>query len=389
MNYEKANPDAFPIQIVNGVISLDFGRGCLGCKWCITKRQDGRVELQDMQYKNILSGEVLFGLLSKCLAFTEAKLPLRIGNNTDGTLIPVQELSDFLGFVGDHPTMLLTRGMHSSGLQNTIVGRGTNFMLAHTVTFPHESLQYFLNAEKLLKCFLQARCNKVLNLGPICEENYEQVKGFVLSNVLPLGTRLIFAPLNLRKLPDSITTSVSAVPINIQQRMELENIALQQGYVVHRSNNCAHSEMASLQSLEFGDMNNGVLLSPSLTSGTTNYNDQSILCELCRNLEVCKTDLNTFDIDYLNQLLEKLLLPDAKILAIGNKLLQIGLPGITKAETSYLSGMLGIRVTSPNSENIPSVRSLNRWQESGFYPVEEVLRIAPEFDPVILSAKRI
>mgnify|MGYP007089180041 CR=1 FL=1 len=63
-------------------------------------------------------------------------------------------------------------------------------------------------------------------------------------------------------------------------------------------------------------------------------------------------------------------------------LLQIGVEGITKAETSYLSGMLGLRVTSPNSENIPSPTSLERWSRSGFYPVEEIVELSNEFDPM-------
>lgn len=388
INGSPTNPDAWPVQIRNGVISVDFGAGCLGCAWCITKRQPGRAEMQDIPYKNNLLASDLSGLLSETRAYTEAKLPLRIGNNTDGTLIPVDQLKEFYGFLPhDYPVALLTRGVHSAELTEFLKTTGDNFVLCRSVTPPHPSLDYKVNLDKALKSFNEANCQKILNIGPLASSTVEDARQLLQSGKIPQGTRVIIAPLNRRRIDDQVLANVYAEPISKEEMGELEAVAVEAGMVVHRANNCGIADFNRMPSMEYGDINGTVLYDrefDSKTAGTSNNRGLESICGNCSNFDVCAGAYDSRQIsdDTMQQLIATLDINEAVIRHQGPGLVVIDAPGITKAETSYLSGVLGVRVSGINSLAQPDSKAAQRWIRTGFYPVEKMLSVFESFDPL-------
>lgn len=388
VNGVPTNPDAWPVQIRNGVISVDFGAGCLGCAWCITKRQPGRAEMQDTPYKNNLSANDLSDFLSETRAYTEAKLPLRIGNNTDGTLIPVDQLREFYDSLPrDYPVALLTRGVHSAQLTDFLETTGDNFVLCRSVTPPHPSLDYKVNLDKALRSFDEAKCQRILNIGPLTSGTVEDTRQLLQSGRIPQGTRVIIVPLNRRRIDDHVLANVPAEPITKEQMGELEAVAVEAGMVVHRANNCAIADFNRMPSMEYGDINGTVLYDrefDSKTAGTSNNRGLESVCGNCSNFGVCAGILNSRRVPdgKIKQLVTSLDIKEATIKHQAPGLVVIDAPGITKAETSYLSGMLGVRVSGINSLAQPDSEAAKRWIRTGFYPVEKMLNVFEPFDPL-------
>jgi hypothetical protein len=384
------NPDAWPIQIRNGVISIDFGAGCLGCSWCVTKRQPGRNLMQHLHYRNALNSDIMLSLLYKTRAFTEAKLPIRIGNNTDGTLIPVRILENFYRSLPvDYPIALLTRGIHSEELNCFLASTKKNFVLCRTITPPHLSIDYRLPWHKAFKRgFADVQCQKVLNIGPIVRETYDDTKRILESGLILPETRVIIAPFYRRLIPAEALTKVTAEPITNNQMGELEQIARDNGLKVHRSNNCAIADYNQRPSLDFGDINYDVHYInafQSKTKGTSHNRGLDSICSHCANFEVCTTFYQS-----KSSISENRIVDVAQSLGITNIQIKHQVPGlvtiyapeITKSETSYLSGILDTRLTSINSLAQPDKRAAERWIQSSFYPVKEIISLSDAFDPL-------
>ena len=384
------NPDAWPIQIRNGVISVDFGAGCLGCSWCVTKRQPGRNLMQHLHYRNALNSDTMLSLLSQTRAFTEARLPIRLGNNTDGTLMPVSILENFYRSLPvDYPVALLTRGIHSEELNSFLGSTKNNFVLCRTITPPHLSIDYRLPWHKAFnRGFADVQCQKVLNIGPIVKETFDDAKRILESRLILPDTRIIIAPFYRRLIPDEALTKVTAEPLTNKQVGELEQIARENGLRVHRSNNCAIADYNQRPSLDFGDINYDVHhtnVFQSKTQGTSHNRGLDSVCSHCANFEVCTTFYQSKGLT-----LEDRIVDAARSLGITNirikhqvpGLLTIDAPGITKSETSYLSGVLGTRITGINSLAQPDKRAAERWIQTSFYPVKEVVNLSDPFDPL-------
>lgn len=386
------NPDSWPIQIRNGVISVDFGSGCLGCAWCITKRQAGRDIIQDTSYNNNLGAEAMLHMLSATRAFTEARLPLRIGNNTDGTLIPVPVLEEFYtGLPSDYPIALLTRGIHSSALNNFLADTGSNFILCRTVTPPHSSLAYKTPWGRAYESFRQSNCNKVLNIGPCAEETFEDTLAILESGQIPQGTRAIIAPLNRRLLSDDVLRSVTAKPITREQMQVLEETGRRNGLQIHRANNCAIADLTGRPSMEYGDINypHGNEYK-SKTAGTSNHRGLDSVCPSCTNYGICKPYFESEikpDIDRLTELAASIGINEIGVIWNRPGLVVVDSPWITKAETSYLSGMLGVRVSARDSLAQPDTKAAERWMEQDFYPVQDAVRFGEKMDPLRLRRR--
>lgn len=388
INGKDTNPDAWPIQVRNGIISVDFGVGCLGCAWCIAKRQGGRDIMQNMPYKNQLSAENILSLLQQTKAFTQAKLPLRIGNNTDGTLIPVKELDIFYKAIPkDVPIVLLTRGTHSSELNKFLAKTGKNFVLSRSITPPHKNLEYQISWDKAFRGFKEASCQKVLNIGPLAQEAFEDTIAILRSGQISPDTRISIVPLNRRLIPDHVLATVTAQPITREQMEELERTAREKGLIVYRANNCAIAELNDKTSLEYGDINSDINYRnqfKSDTIGTSNNRGLESTCPHCANYGRCKNHFQDrlIKIEELHEMTSLLGVPEAHLIFQTSGLIVIDAPGITKSETSYLSGMLETRVTGINSLAQPNQQAVERWIESDFYPVEEVATISERFDPL-------
>lgn len=390
INGRDTNPDAWPIQIRNGVISIDFGAGCLGCVWCITKRQKGRDVTQNISYKNLLSAENMLSLLQRTKAFTQAQLPLRIGNNTDGTLIPIRELDLFYKNIQKNvPVVLLTRGVHTSEFNKFLATTGKNFILCRTITPPHKSLNYKVDWDKAFQGFEKASCQKVLNIGPIVQETFQNTLAILQSGQIHAGTRVILAPLNRRLMPDHVLTTVTAKPIAREQLQILEQTARNNGLVVHRANNCAIADFNGRPSVEYGDINSDINYHNQFgsdTIGTSNNRGLESVCSHCKNYDTCadhyyRSDRFITD-KKLRELADLLGISDVRLVSQTPGLVVIQASGITKSETSYMSGMLRTRVTGINSLAQPDQQAAERWMRSDFYPVEDIVAISEHFDPL-------
>ena len=386
----STNPDAWPIQIRNGVISVDFGAGCLGCSWCVTKRQPGRNLMHHLQYRNVLNSDTMISLLSKTRAFTEAKLPIRIGNNTDGTLIPVNILENFYrSLPADYPVALLTRGIHSEDLNSFLASTKNNFVLCRTITPPHLSIDYRLPWHKAFKRgFADVQCQKVLNIGPIVSATYDEAKRILESRLIVPDTRVIIAPFYRRLIPEEALKKVTAEPITNKQVGELEQIARENGLMVHRSNNCAIADFNQIPSIDFGDINydvHQINIFQSKTKGTSHNRGLDSVCSHCANFGVCRRfyDSKRFTSEVrIVDVAQSLGITNIQIKHQVPGLVTIDAPGITKSETSYMSGVLGTRITGINSLAQPDRCAVERWIQTSFYPIKEVVSLSDPFDPL-------
>lgn len=390
VNGVKITPDHLPVQIFNRTIGVDFGFGCLGCSWCVTKRNPGRLDIQDGSYHNVLDAHRALKLVQSTWAYSKARLPIRLGNNTDGTLIPVKELREFyFGLPSDYPIALLTRGVHKPELTDFLNETGSNFVLCRTVTPPHPDIDYRVPMEKVLKGFVEAKCQKVLNIGPVAEATFKQTVDLIRSGAIPFGSQVIIAPLNLRKLPMEVVNSVNSRTVSKEQVETLEILARNRGYIVLRANNCAIAANNQIPSYEYPDINEIVRNEGmrSLTAGSPNHRDGlASTCPGCPNYDTCREHFKGVQ----NKASESTLMHELNrlgIAALAHNVINLGSriyienkDGIvpTKYETSYLSAMTRVLISWNDSAIQPDQRAIDRWLNNGFYPIVEAAKFATE-----------
>ena len=102
----------FPIKVVNGFVTCDFKLGCYCCKFCLNRRYPdwNRMLETHKVYRNTLTVERAADLLKQVKAFTQAKVTLKIGHDTDMSLeeVEAQRLCEILP--RDQPIIFMRRG---------------------------------------------------------------------------------------------------------------------------------------------------------------------------------------------------------------------------------------------------------------------------------------
>lgn len=87
---ESSLRELYPIKLVGGFITVDQHVGCVGCRWCLSRRhglwRDVFSRDTHLQRGAFEDAEEAYALLDRSIAFTRARVPLRFGHNTDASL---------------------------------------------------------------------------------------------------------------------------------------------------------------------------------------------------------------------------------------------------------------------------------------------------------------
>ena len=369
------HPDKFHVAAVNNVINIDLRKGCLGCSFCITMRDRSKASqvLKENPLKKPADPDTLLKILDNSLVYTKTNLPLRVCSTVDGSLIPVRShlIPFYEGISRDHPFMFLIRGKYSNDLKRFLNSQkiNENFILVQSLTPKDEALKYDLfDPQRRLSEFLSVAIkNKVLNIAPLTEPMFNQVKS--LLKELPKGLSLIFAPLNKRGLRDEQLEILDrAIPMTDEHISELEAEGLDRQMQIYRSNTCATSSITGRPSPDYYDMQRHDETLFSQTSGTSHGKRASTqLCTGCSGYDLCKSlqRKNLEIIPTLRKGLEIAKLDHVfKSAQVREGLIELDLSQeITKTDTTWLSGFTSTRVTQKNSRLDLMPEDLERLQK--------------------------
>ncbi len=230
----------FPIKVVNGFVSCDFMLGCYCCRFCLNRRYpDWHAMLETRKvYRNALSVERAAALLSQVKAFTRARVTLKVGHDTDMSLEEpqAQALTDLLP--ADHPIVFMRRGALPSKHRAWYQRARPNLLMKLTLTPRSPFLDATADPFAILDSFRGIAQPMFFAIGPVIDENLEEARAVV--RALPPGSRLWVRDLITKDIPRFDKTVRVAEPPG----ESLRRYAVEQGHhIVHYLNCLVRAEL--------------------------------------------------------------------------------------------------------------------------------------------------
>lgn len=191
-----------PIKIVNGFVTCDFFLGCYCCKFCLNRRYPDWQHLLEKKkvYRNGLQVEHAAALLQRIKAFTDAKVTLKIGHDTDMSLEEAEAQQLYALLPADHPVAFMRRGKLLPEHRPFYLHDYPNLLVELTLTPRSDYLEYHADPFPVLESFAGVQCNMIYTVGPVCHDNVEEAKDIL--RVIPPGSKVWVRDLIVKDLPE-------------------------------------------------------------------------------------------------------------------------------------------------------------------------------------------
>ena len=168
--------ELFPIKLVGGFITVDDHVGCVGCRFCLSRRHALWRDVLDAgrHWDGAFDGpEQALSLLSAMRSFTEAKVPVRFGHNTDSAFQWDFGAALYGMMPSRNPFIFMTRfpvpGEHARLFQGQ-----SNLLVKMTITPPSETLGVETDVDALLASVRSVPLSNIYVLvGPITADNVD------------------------------------------------------------------------------------------------------------------------------------------------------------------------------------------------------------------------
>lgn len=217
--------ELFPIKLSPGFISVAFHLGCIGCNFCSVRYGNARdaIFAAGIHRRYPTGPSEIAALLRAMPAFSKARLPLRLGNDTD-VRFEMPDVIDLLERIpSDYPVALLTR-FPVTPAEAAKVGRANVVMkLTATPKSPHLSSPD--NAGDVVASAAAFETPVLLTIGPITADNFSDCLGLIDEVPRKSNVSLYLKPLNPEFHP-----SLAAIPqITHDQYRELRDAISRRG----------------------------------------------------------------------------------------------------------------------------------------------------------------
>lgn len=359
----------YPIKLVNGFISCDFKIGCYCCKFCLNRRYADWNDLLNTGkiFKNTLTPEYAVKLLYKTKSFTNAKVTLKIGHDTDMSLEEDEAQELFLRLPSDYPIVFMRRGKILNEHKKFYQKKYPNLLVQLTLTPRSDFLDTFKNPFEILDTFRGIKTSMFYVIAPVLQENFAEAKKLI--SLLPPDSYVNIKLLTTKKIPGIIDI---AEP-NISLYDELCNYAKSRGCYVVSYMNCVVRSRIGYTFHKCGEF----------------VHERNIWqlrwSKYCKVKEKCVNELSEPDevSDIMNALSYLKLTLKKNIKKIGFKTFNVVVnEDVNFGDEAYLREITGLKVNLIN-ENRKTGSSLsknihNRWKTISFFPVEEVHQLGKE-----------
>ena len=355
-----------PVKLVPGFIGLDFVVGCAACNFCVARRNPLVNEaFETKSFRSLISNvDQFIEKLSALPSFSTARIPLRIGNDSDFAFqrSPVREL--LLGIAHDYPAVVLTRFPLERADVKLLSARSKATLLKITLTPKSKYVDGFSNPSQMLESLREFQGNLLVTIGPLVQDNFEGAKEII--NNLPQHNSLsvYLKPLDKEALP-----LVADVPeMAADQIRELEYLIDERGFRLNSFMLC----------LLFGNLHREDPRSVDIPKNEIRH------CFSCDSRDLCWQDSRIADPVFANVCLEVGLRAES-VQKVGFRSYRIAVDAPSAyGDEAYLSYRVGrkVRLTRTAEGTLrhsalasPSV--IGRWERVGFFSPEAFSDLAP------------
>lgn len=355
-----------PIKLSPGFITVAFHLGCIGCNFCSVRYQNSRglIFSANVQRKYPITPVRMLKHLESLPAY-RAKVPIRIGNDTDYRF-EVDEASELiLRLPENYPTAVLTR--FPINMSDREVFDRDNVILKITATARSKYLKCPDNAQRVIESIGIARCPVSVTLGPITADNIEGT-AMLIEEIPKIPNVSIY----LKELNDEFDDSLRLIPMASQpQLLQLRNLVKKLGFRHVSQLMCPVNNLLGIPHKRAMDV-------PV---------DERFHCNDCSSSYLCHAD-NELRTDILHRTLDELgLLQTGPVERNGYKSYFIPVDKPTGlGDEAYVSEILTMKIklsrTSEGTGNYSYSASkfvLERWQKVGFFPYHALLHESTDF----------
>lgn len=216
MSAAAAIRELFPIKLVGGFIAVDEHVGCLGCNFCLSRRHPiWRSVFEAGAHLGGALGDpaAASDLLLRMRPFTEARVPVRFGHNTDASYQWEFGAALYKRLQAENPFIFMTR--FALEQERLLLFRGQSNLLAKiSITPPSRFLSPLVDPALVLRSWLDAPPENVYFLiGPIAADSVAKARELLRS--LPSGAWADVKPLTRQGIE-----SMAEVPLPSEREIE-------------------------------------------------------------------------------------------------------------------------------------------------------------------------
>jgi DNA repair photolyase len=345
-----------PVKLVPGFIAIDFTLGCAGCNFCVARRNPLVNEIFERRTSRALVSDVsrFAAALSALPSYSRAKVPLRIGNDSDFAYQrrPVRELLSAID--PDHPVVVLTRFPLERDDIEVLNRRARSTLLKVTLTPPSSYLDGFASPIRVLESAAAYEGNLLVTIGPLVADNFGSAAAII--DTLPQSER---TSVYLKQLDKEGLPAIAHLPeMPARQFRELEERVSARGFRLNSFMLC----------LLFGNLGREDPRSSDVPDNELHY------CETCTSVDLCWTDAAITAARIAAVCAELGVEPDATQ-QVGFRSYRVTANVPTAfGDEAYLSYRLGRKVRftataagTANHQCLASEEVVRRWERIGFF----------------------
>ena len=364
----QLNPESLqllPIKLVPGFIAVDFVLGCVGCNFCVARRNPLIKEIFDTRaFTSLVPHEkAIFDFLFALPSFSSARVPLRIGNDSDLAFQRESVRHLLTQLAPDYPAVVLTRFPIESDDAALFSEDHKNTLLKVTLTPKSRYVDSPADAFRVIESIEGVRGNLLVTIGPLVEDNF--IGATNVLQALPQRPKLsvYLKPLDKEGLPH-----LAQVPeISGERLRELEYLAEQRGFRLNSFMLC----------LVFGPLGREDPRSVDIPKNELRH------CFWCDSRNLCWRD-KPVALESFSAICAELGLRVESVTHTGFRAYKIAVDSPTAyGDEAYLSYMVGRKIRFANTSEgtlghtvLASPSVIRRWGDVGFLPVERLKRLA-------------
>ena len=198
----KTSVELYPIKLVGGFIALDQFVGCIGCKFCLSRRHPfwRKAFTEHLEYTGPFDDPLeALSLLEQMKPFTKARVPLRFGHNTDALFQWEFGVRLYKRLPEENPFIFMTRFPLDEKRVKLFQGQ-PNLLLKQTITPNSLSLQMKTDVKGILEWVHRIPATNIFFLiGPLVTDNVQGARELI--DLLPKGAWIDIKPLTKKGIP--------------------------------------------------------------------------------------------------------------------------------------------------------------------------------------------
>lgn len=355
-----------PVRLLGGFICLDTHIGCRGCKFCLNRRQPELHQILENRFhldisKTGMSNARLYGLISALPSFREAGVPIRIGHLSDWAY-QHEDVEKLLHFIPDnYPVTLMTRFPLTGPQIETAVKRPN--VIVHITLTPYMSpfSEDYIPVRPVIESAAQVPASSLIfMLRPLISDNESET--FRVIDSLPEGSNVCLKGMST----DSIPSMPEIRPVSNPETDRFVDALTSRNHTVFNYFGCALRKKLGIPFFKFN----------------TARNLPSSACETCSNRSVCESVPNP-DHTGIRNTLDQLLIGCSEIRTTESAIVIETHSTGSRAEEIYLSEkfkrpfqIATVKRHSNRGIYYMEANVFERWEASGFFPVETMKTIS-------------